>query len=90
MNSGDAQKALTDLMKKHSEHGAVDSEGWHAVRRIEAAALECKPFPFTDADNPFELYEDSPGWEQASAELVAAAEVYWKAILSGKLGITIL
>lgn len=83
------QKDLTNLMSRYANHGATDSEGWQAMREIEAAADEGKRFPFTTRRNPFQLYESVSGWEQASAELVNAAEIYWKALVEEKLGITI-
>ncbi|MGC1296915.1 MAG: hypothetical protein WA869_17935 [Alloacidobacterium sp.] len=84
-----AQHQLTNLMLKHGRYGAQDSEGWQAVREVEAAAEEGKPFPFENRRNPFQLYESVPGWEQVSAVLVAAAGTYWKALVSEKLEIII-
>lgn len=83
-----AEKQLAELMSKHRDFGAVDSEGWQAVRQVEEAADAGERFPF-NYRNPFQLYESVHGWQTASAELVAAAEVYWRALVAEKLGITV-
>lgn len=88
LNKDAALESLTKLMRKHDRYGASDSEGWQAVRRVEYAVDEGKTFPL-QGRNPFQIYESIAGWETASAELVAAAQVYWKALVEEKLGITI-
>ena len=101
MDSQTARIKLTDLMRKHRDYGAQDNEGWAAMDEVAKAATEGRRFPLAPHKNddefvqiikrnPFQLYESVAGWEQASAKLVAAAEVYWKALVSEKVDITIL
>jgi len=93
MDSQTARIKLTDLMRKHRDYGAQDSEGWAAMDQVAEAAAKGKHFPLTPHKNddgsmqiikrnPFQLYESVAGWEQVSAKLVAAAEVYWKTLVS--------
>lgn len=77
---------LTALMKQHANFGAVDSEGWQAVECVERAIRDGKPFPL-QGENPFQLYQSTPGWATASAELVEAARAYWKAKVTERLGL---
>jgi hypothetical protein len=90
LDAAAARQQLTNLMRKHDDYGAQDTEGWDALRIVERAAQEGQRFPFASGGNHFQLYQSVPGWEAASAELNAAAEVYWKAVLSERLGVTII
>lgn len=51
--SAEAYKNLLALMKKHSNFGAQDSEGYHALDRLENAIEQGKPFPFVRKDDAF-------------------------------------
>ena len=89
MNSIDTQQAHENLiaaMRKHTNFGARDSEGWDAVECVTEAIERGKPFPLK-GENPFQLYQSIPGWRDASIELVEAAQVYWKAALMQRLGL---
>jgi hypothetical protein len=89
MDSQTALKQLDDLREKHANFGASDTEGRYAVMDIEDAVAAGQRFPFRNQPNPFQLYQSVPGWEQASGELVAAAQAYWTALTEEKLGIAI-
>lgn len=93
MTSADAYKALLATMKKYSNFGAQDSEGFHALERLEYAVEHCERFPLNAGpwpyDNPWELYESVDGWGIASVELIEAAREYWKAKMGERLGVTI-
>jgi len=87
---------LTALRRKHADYGATDTEGREAVYVVEEAAERGQPFPFVPRSasvhypfNPFQLYSSIPGWEEASAELVAAAREYWTALVEERLGVCI-
>lgn len=77
---------LMAAMRKHAGFGAMDSEGWHAVERIEAAIRDGKPYPLR-GDNPFEIYSSMDGWEVVSAELDKLGREFWRAGITERLGL---
>jgi hypothetical protein len=82
----ETKNALLKGMRKHSDFGASDSEGYHALADIERAMENGKPFPLR-GDNPFQLYSSMAGWEAVSAELVELGRAYWKAGVVERLGL---
>jgi hypothetical protein len=92
-----ARERLYKAMKEYGQYGASDSEGMHAVDRIEEAILTGKRFPFESNDNgpvamllksnPFQLYESVEGWQEASTRLVALCRSYWRSALIENLGL---
>ena len=88
MSTEQAQLTIDGAMRKYAAFGAMDSEGYHAVMRVERAAREGQPFPLRGT-NPFDLYRSVSGWEDASAELIKAARELWMCLLEERLGILI-
>ncbi len=79
---------LNESMKRYDDFGAMDSEAFAAVERVEAAADSGKPFPL-NSRNPFSLYESEPGWTGASIELVAAARRMYAERLGKRIGLIV-
>jgi hypothetical protein len=88
-----ALAALEALRSKYANYGAADTEGREAIYTLEDCVRDGKRFPFPDPNrNPFSLYSASltaATWQPASAELVAAAKVYYRALIAERYGVSV-
>jgi hypothetical protein len=86
MDTKQTRQELNAAMKLYASYGAMDSEGFYALERIEDAIENGKPFPLKGS-NPWELYQSVPGWDAAHTALMITGEKYWRAAITQKLGL---